>query len=280
MTSWQSLVSTETPPIAQLRTKDQQKARISDKGADTWNAECNTEDFEYKMCIVCQNPFLFRPQKCLDKTFSYVPKKWWGIIDGQKAEHFKKTLFLSWLSISQNLIHGRQKHVIHKMFWLRWFRVPAVYLQSDGAGCVWRGQILHLRSTWSRRRNADLVGRELLGSFAHCQEAADRDRVVTWYASGHRHTVLIFQHKQNVHDSLWWQHFTKRFSEHVFTVVKVYMLCKLYVHNIMFICSVHYASVCKPQHDTHEESFFVSVRWLQDVGEHKSTGGSSCRDRS
>lgn len=29
-----------------------------------------------------------------------------------------------------------------------------------------------------------------------------------------------------------------------------------------------------------KESFFVSVRWLQAVGEHKSTGGSSCLDSS
>lgn len=51
----------------------------------------------------------------------------------------------------------------------------AVYLQSDGTGRVRGGEILHLRSTGSRRRNADLVSREFFRSIAHCQEAEDED---------------------------------------------------------------------------------------------------------
>lgn len=35
-----------------------------------------------------------------------------------------------------------------------------------------------------------------------------------------------------------------------------------------------------PRADTHEESFFVRVRWLRGGGEHKSTGGSNCQDSS
>lgn len=35
-----------------------------------------------------------------------------------------------------------------------------------------------------------------------------------------------------------------------------------------------------PRADTHEDSFFVRVRWPRGGGEHKSTGGSNWRDSS